>query len=111
MKQMTIRCVIYERKKEGCWVAQSLEFGLAAQASDPEEAANKLFAQIDDYVFEAMREPEYCNDLLSRKAPLTVHARYLVATAAAKFRHTAKSTFGSLRQVQRQIQMNEGHCA
>lgn len=75
---MEIRCVI---KKEGdLYVAMTLEFGLAAQASSFEGAKQKIEAQIKDYVTEACEvDVEHKKALLSRKGPISWLFMYYVA--------------------------------
>lgn len=70
-----LRC--YAEQQDGLWVAVCIDLCLAAQASDKREAINKLNLQIIDYVREAFSEPEYTEQLLTRrKAPLSQIFRF-----------------------------------
>jgi hypothetical protein len=59
------------------WIAMSLEFGLAAQATTEAEAKTKLTAQIQEYYDEALTlDEKFQAQLLGRKAPLSWYIRY-----------------------------------
>lgn len=62
------------------WVGTTLEFGLAAQGSSPQEVKRLLHSQLVSYVDEACNiDRAHAEQLLSRKAPLAVYARYYAA--------------------------------
>ncbi|MEQ2018664.1 DUF1902 domain-containing protein [Photorhabdus bodei] len=71
---MRLRCMAY--RQDGMYVAACLDFSLAAQGDNIEEAINKLEAQIEDYLEEARAEPQYAKQMLSRKAPLSMWFKY-----------------------------------
>ena len=72
----TLRCMAYQQN--GVYVAACLDLSLAAQADTMQEAVNKLDEQIKDFFTEALSEPEYAKQLLSRKAPLSMWLKYWV---------------------------------
>ena len=66
----TLRCMAYQQN--GVYVAACLDLSLAAQADTMQDAVKKLDEQIKDFFTEALSEPEYAKQLLSRKAPLSM---------------------------------------
>lgn len=75
-KQFLLHCLADRRG--GQWQALCLEFDLMAQAETFEEAVRKLEAQINEYVFDALagEDKAHADQLLSRRAPLRLWARY-----------------------------------
>ena len=74
---MKIRCLI--AKEGNLWVAMSLDFGLAAQASTESGATSKLEEQIKEYVNDAHSTDKlFQEELLKRKGPLSWFALYYV---------------------------------
>lgn len=80
---MMVRCLA--ECKNGQWQAFSLEFGLAAQADSFVEAKAKLDGMIQDYLYDAYvgEDREHARELLTRKAPYQVFARYYLAALVA----------------------------
>ena len=74
MRRMVLRCMAY--KEDGLFVAVCIDLSLAAQANTIEEAQAKLESQIMDYIEEAINDAEYTEQLLSRKAPLSLIWKY-----------------------------------
>jgi hypothetical protein len=74
MSSKMLRCMAY--KEGGLWVVVCLDLCLAAQDSSLEDAVNKLNAQIDDYVDEALNDRDFGYQLLNRRAPLSLWAKY-----------------------------------
>ncbi|EPF1298562.1 DUF1902 domain-containing protein [Klebsiella michiganensis] len=70
----TLRCMAY--RQDGVFVAVCLDLSLAAQADTLMDAKASLESQIEDYIAEAVREPQYAKDLLSRRAPIKLWAKY-----------------------------------
>lgn len=58
------------------WVAVCLDLCLGAQDTTPHGAQKKLAAQIRDYVSDAINDEAYGNQLLARKAPVSLWVRY-----------------------------------
>ena len=75
-RHMLIKC--YAERHDGLWVAVCINFNLAAQAETFEEAKDRLFAQIEDHIEEALSAPEPIRHqlLYERKAPLIDRLRY-----------------------------------
>lgn len=71
-----VRCVA--NKDGDQWQAFSLEFGLAAQADTFPLARRKLDGMIQSYLYDALvgEDREHARELLSRRAPWWVFARY-----------------------------------
>ncbi|EQB0734018.1 DUF1902 domain-containing protein [Klebsiella oxytoca] len=72
----SLRCMAYQQN--GVYVAACLDLSLAAQADTMKEAMSKLDAQIRDYLEEALSEPEFADQLLNRKAPLSMWIKYWI---------------------------------
>jgi hypothetical protein len=71
---------------EGHWEAFCIDLCLAAQGATKEEAKQKLHAQVEDYVREALTiDREYAHQLLSRKAPWSQRIEYAVIVLAQRF--------------------------
>jgi hypothetical protein len=76
-RERVFRCLV---KRDGdLWVALCVDLSLAAQADSLDEAKGKLEAQIADYIREAFAEPEYAEQLLNRKAPLSQRVDFRIA--------------------------------
>lgn len=71
---LILRC--YIEKQDGVWVAACIDFCLAAQSSARQHAIDKLHVQIKDHIREAITQPQFTKQLLSRKAPLKFIAKY-----------------------------------
>lgn len=76
---LLVRCVA--NKTDDQWQAFSLEFGLAAQADTFSVARRKLEAMVHSYLYDALvgEDRECAHELLSRRAPWWVFARYYQA--------------------------------
>jgi len=81
-----IRCLL--EKKDGQWIAVSLEFGLAAQADSEYEARRKLEVMVRSYVYDALvgEDKEHADILLKRRAPLGTFVKFYVAIMASRIR-------------------------
>jgi len=75
-KMKILRCMAYQQ--DGVFVAACLDLSLAAQADTMREAMDKLETQIKDFLTEALSEPQYAEQLLKRKAPLSMWLKYWV---------------------------------
>lgn len=73
---LLVRCVANKSGEQ--WQAFSLEFGLAAQADTFPVARRKLEAMVQSYLYDALvgEDREHAHELLSRRAPWWVFARY-----------------------------------
>ena len=86
---MKIRCMT--AKQNGIWVAMSLDFGLAAQADNEKEAANKLNEQIKEYIIEAINQDKpFQNKLLKRKGPASWFVIYYWTLVKIKIAHNGR---------------------
>lgn len=76
--RLVVRCYA-ERLPDGQWQAFSLEFGLAAQAESFPIVKGKLDSMIQGYLHDALGEDrQYARQLLARRSPLWVYARYYI---------------------------------
>lgn len=74
------------------WVAMSLEFGLAAQASNEKEAKQKLHNQIQEYFDEANgQDKAFQKQLLSRRAPFSWYVKYYWLMLKKLFKQNGRS--------------------
>ena len=103
VKQLFLRCFI---KKEGSqWVAVCVDINLAAQGDNSDEAKSKLESMIVSYVREAYEEDrEYADQLLNRRAPLSIMAEYYFArmvtsTRLARLFESLKGNFSSFKEL------------
>ncbi|MBD2816742.1 DUF1902 domain-containing protein [Xenorhabdus sp. Flor] len=71
---MKLRCMAY--RQGDIYIAACLDLSLAAQADSIDDAISKLESQVDDYLEEINSEPKYAEQLLNRKAPLSIWLRY-----------------------------------
>lgn len=73
---LVLRC--FAEKEDGVWQAVCVDFSLAAQADTFDEARAKLHAMISEYVWDALagEDQPFADDLLRRRAPLSILARY-----------------------------------
>jgi hypothetical protein len=72
---LTLRC--FGEKRDGQWSIVCIDLCLAAQAKTEREAKAKLVAQLKDYISDALGEhSEYAEQLLTRKAPLSLIIKY-----------------------------------
>lgn len=83
---MFLRC--FAQRDGGQWVAVCVDLNLAAQADSYHKARVKLHQQIAWYVHDALVGPdrEFAEQLLGRKAPPSLLARYYFAYAVTKIR-------------------------
>tara|TARA_R110001583_G_scaffold134993_1_gene286769 strand:- start:805 stop:1131 length:327 start_codon:yes stop_codon:yes gene_type:complete len=77
-EQLVLRCMA-ERKAE-YWQAFCLDLNLAVQGDSFEDVRSKLHDQIGEYLYDALEgeDQQYAAQLLSRKSPLSIRARYRV---------------------------------
>ena len=75
-RQLFLRCIA--DKRSGQWHAFCLDLDLAAQGETLDEVKGRLEAQIQEYVFDALagEDQAYADQLLSRRSPLSLWARY-----------------------------------
>lgn len=88
---LEVRCFAEPIGKES-WQAFCVDLDLAAQAESFHSVRRKLDAMIDDYVTEAVQgeDREYCEQLLSRKSPLSLRAKYHTIVALTKTAHALR---------------------
>jgi hypothetical protein len=75
-KDLIVRC--YAQKSGDVWQAVCIDLNLAAQDPCLAKAKEKLDAQIYEYIFDAVagEDRSYADELLNRKAPLSLRAKY-----------------------------------
>ena len=84
---LLVRCVA--NKDHNQWQVFSLEFGLAAQADTFAIARRKMEAMIQSYLNDALvgEDRAHAGELLSRRAPWWVFARWYEARIREALRH------------------------
>lgn len=93
--KLILKC--YLEQEEGSWVAVCLDFNLAAQAETQHGAKEKLESMIRSYVREALTtDREYADQLLSRKAPFQMWARYYWIRIVSALRKNQRSVFNEV---------------
>lgn len=106
-KDMILRC--YGERDGDRWVAVCVDLCLAAQADTFDEARAKLHAQIGEYVYDALagEDRTYASDLLARKSPLSIRAKYYLYAALAnlmRLHRNAVKLFSEVLPVQPAMQ-------
>lgn len=92
-----LRC--YAERKDGLWIAACPQFTLAAQGDTFEEAKGKLEQQIKSYVVEALTiDRANAGELLSRRAPWHVIARYEILVFAGRLSNSLRRRFRSFKE-------------
>lgn len=73
----------YAESRKGVWNAYCLDLSLGSQADSFEEARQKLDAQIDEYLKDALggQDKEHAVYLMTRKAPFGMWVKYWCAKA------------------------------
>ncbi|MCG6540206.1 hypothetical protein MCB86_08975 [Pseudomonas sp. KSR10] len=80
-----LRC--FAERKEGYWQAFCIDLNLAVQGDSRDEVTRKLHAHVYDYlkdIFEGEDRP-FAAQLLTRKAPISLRARYYLIAALCHF--------------------------
>jgi len=69
-KQLVLRC--YGKREGAVWVVVCVDFCLAAQGDTLEAAREKLHAQIQEHIYDALigEDAQYGSYLLTRRAPI-----------------------------------------
>jgi len=100
-QELIIRC--FSEQKDGVWQAFCLNFDLAVQGDSADDVHRKITDMIHDYVIDALSEDgedrEYAAQLLTRKAPFSLWARYYWIAALCKlhaFRNGLCNTFNTV---------------
>jgi hypothetical protein len=95
--KLMVRCVA--ESKDGQWQAFSLEFGLAAQADSFSAAKKKLDDMIRSYLLDALvgEDRDHARELLSRKAPFRIFAKYYGAVLIGKMIGAARRSVDDKR--------------
>lgn len=93
---LLVRCVA--NKTGGQWQAFSLEFGLAAQADTFAVVRRKLEAMLESYLYDALagEDREHAAELLSRRAPWWVFARWYEARIRGALKHRSRDVMAFL---------------
>lgn len=99
-KDLILRC--YATNYVGVWEAFCLDLNLAAQGDSFTEVKAKLEAQIESYIVDALTvHREYADQLLNRKAPFVLWARYYFLRSLTLFyrfvSHFSKDGLSRLR--------------
>lgn len=84
-RELLLRC--YANKDGDQWQAFCIDFCLAAQGNSAQEAQEKLFNMIAEYLYDAMagEDKEYADQLLTRKASLMQIMTYYFYKIMFKF--------------------------
>jgi hypothetical protein len=85
--KLALRC--FGEKQNGQWSIVCIDLCLAAQARTEREAKAKLLAQIKDYIHDALigEHSEHAEQLINRKAPLSLVAKYYWIKAMVRLHH------------------------
>lgn len=85
--KLVLRCLLEQR--EGYWQAFCLDLNLAVQGDSEEEVRTKLHSQIFEYVHDALvgEDQKYADQLLNRKAPMSIMAKYYFYMIRERFHH------------------------
>lgn len=88
---LLVRCVA--NKSGDQWQVFSLEFGLAVQADSFAVARRKMEAMLDSYLYDALagEDREHAEELLSRRAPWWVFARWYEARVREALRQRSRN--------------------
>jgi hypothetical protein len=83
-RQILLRC--FAERKDGYWQAFCVDLCLAVQGDSAAEVKKKLHAQITDYLRDILggEDQPYAGQLLRRKSPPSIMARYYLLAAAAQ---------------------------
>lgn len=86
-QDLTVRC--FAEKKGDVWQAVCIDLNLAAQDRSFEKVRRKLDDQIAEYIYDATVgvDREYAGQLLRRKAPLSLRAKYYGIYALLRIVH------------------------
>jgi len=95
-KELVIRC--YAEKKGELWHAVCVDLCLAAQGDSFCQVKKKLHDQMVEYVYDALagEDKEFGADLLRRKAPLALLAKYHYIKARVHFDQATSRLFTEL---------------
>lgn len=88
----------YAEKRNNQWMAFCLDLTLAAQADTFEEARDKLFLMVREYIKDATEgdDKEYAYQLLNRRAPISEWIKFYFKLAFSKIKfekNTIKKSF------------------
>ena len=105
-RQLLLRCMAQQRDNQ--WQAFCLDFDLAAQADTLDEAKRKLELQVEEYVYDALagEDRQYADQLLTRRAPLSLWAQYYGFGLLKKFVEVRSN-----RRFKEPIPLVPQHCA
>jgi hypothetical protein len=90
---LNLRCLLEQEGR--VFVGHCIDLGLSVQASSVEDVKLRLHSAIEDYLARISElcqqgETEAAVRLMSRKAPLDIRLRYLLATLKSHFRRQPK---------------------
>lgn len=90
--EILLRC--FAERKEGYWQAFCIDLCLAVQGDSLKEVQQKLHSQVGDYLHDILEGEDrpYAAQLLNRKAPMSIMARYYFLSAMSHF-HRWKNAF------------------
>lgn len=86
-RDLLLRCLV--QRDGAVWTAICLDFDLAAQGDNAEEAMTHLASQINSYLIDALagQDKAHAGYLLSRRAPLPVYAKWFFCRAVNHIDH------------------------
>lgn len=89
--KLLLRC--YAEQVGDQWQAFCLDFDLAAQGDGFNDARERLDCMIVEYVYDALagEDREYAEQLLSRRAPMHMWAKYYLYSFAFRVLHIRNS--------------------
>ena len=86
-QELILRC--FAERTGDQWVAFCIDLNLAAQADTFDEAHTKLEGMVKEYVYDALagEDRDHAPELMRRKAPLGILARYHCIAILVRFAH------------------------
>jgi hypothetical protein len=109
--KLVVRC--FAERIDGQWQAFSIDFGLAAQGDSFPDVKRKLDAMIESYLHDALvgEDREHAEELLSRKAPWQITARYMLYSLISKTASTFLADSGRHKVYGEPMALEPKHCA
>jgi hypothetical protein len=91
---LVLRC--FAEKKDEHWQAFCIDLCLAVQGESMKEVREKLDSMIGEYVYDALagEDKEFAEQLMTRKSPLSIRAKYYtyrtLSTVVKLIKHNIK---------------------
>lgn len=108
--QLILRC--YAERSGDVWNAYCLDFSLGSQADTYQQAKQKLEEQIDEFVADVLggQDREHAVQLLSRRAPLSMWAKYWFMRAVIGVLHLVGRPTPARKRFKEVMPLVPAHC-